>query len=408
MAKILVSGASIAGPTLAFWLCKSGHTVTVVERAPAVRTGGYAIDIRGAALEVVERMDLLPTLRARATDTLSNAFVDERGRPVATFDRGFGVIDPGDVEILRGELASLLYERTRPYTRYLFDDSITALTEDAHGVDVTFLHHPSERFDLVLGADGLHSQVRALRFGPEAPLLRHLGGAIAIFTAPNHLGLERAQWMLMAPGRVASIKSDHGNRTVKVTLIFTCAERDWDRDDLGQRRLATAAFAGLQGDFMRPILDAMQTADDFYADLSSQVRMPAWHLGRMALVGDAAFAPSAMTGQGTSLALIGAYLLADALRDTDGHADAIALAFGRYQAGLRRFVERNQDVAQDAAKSFAPRSSLGAWLRNFNLRLLPYMPWRRAIINMMMRDIARAAADLSLDGEPRPTAATTT
>jgi 2-polyprenyl-6-methoxyphenol hydroxylase-like FAD-dependent oxidoreductase len=391
MKKILISGASIAGPTLAFWLRRRGFEVTMVERAAAIRKGGYAIDVRGPALAVVERMGILPRMREQSTDTLSNAFVDERGRHVVTFDRGFGVLHPEDVEIMRGDLAQILYELTRADVPYWFDDSITALAQDADGVQVSFARRPPERFDLVIGADGLHSNVRALAFGPEEQFVRLLGSAIAIFTARNHAQLDRAQHMLMTKGRVVSIKSDRGNAEVKVTLMFSSPPVD-RRDPDAQKQATLDAFATLGGPVPALLAD-LKSAPDFYFDMTAQVRMPRWHEGRVVLVGDAAYGPSPMTGQGTSLALTGAYILAQALADPPDFPSA----FRQYESTMRDFVLQNQDVAAGVAKGFAPTSAFGAWFRNANLRILPYLPWRDFVFRLMMRDIARASTALSLD-----------
>jgi 2-polyprenyl-6-methoxyphenol hydroxylase-like FAD-dependent oxidoreductase len=400
MASILISGASVAGPTLAYWLRRAGHDVTVVERAPAIRRGGYAIDVRGAALEVAERMGILEAMRRQATDTLSTTFVDHRGRRVATFDRGFGVLAPSDVEIMRGDLAAMLYELTRDDVRYELDDLIVSLTQDAHGVRVGFARQREARFDLVIGADGLHSRVRALAFPAttDEPAMWPLGGAIAIFSARNHPRLERAQLMMMAPGRVASVKSDRGNATVKVTLLFSSSQDELGRAADGpdavdaQRRAVAAAFGSIGGP-LPALLDDMWRADDFYCVMTNQVRMRSWHTGRVALVGDAAYCPSPMTGQGTSLAMIGAYALARAL----GNGRDPAAGLASYERAMREFVARNQEVARGAARSFAPASAFGAWFRNLNLRLLPYLPWRDAVLRLAMRDIARAATAKTLD-----------
>lgn len=406
MAKILISGASIAGPTLAYWLHRAGHEVTVVERAPAIRPGGYAIDVRGPALEVAERMAILAPMRAAATDTQSTTFLDQRGRRIATFDRGFGVLAPGDVEIMRGDLATILYERTRDDVRYEFDDSIAVLEPDAQGVRVGFVRRPDARFDLVIGADGVHSRVRSLAFASAdgAPAMWPLGSAIAIFTARNHPGLDRAQLMMMAPGRVASIKSDRGNATVRVMLLFASPPVDadhGDRDRRAQRTAAAAAFAGLGGP-LPALLDDIQTADDFYCVTTGQIRLPRWCAGRIALVGDAAYCPSPLTGQGTSLAMTGAYALACAIGD--GRDPVAGLA--AYDRAMRGFVVRNQEVAAAAAGGVAPGSALGAWFRNLNLRLLPYLPWRDAVLRLAMRDVTRAATAATLNElVPPPVAA---
>jgi 2-polyprenyl-6-methoxyphenol hydroxylase-like FAD-dependent oxidoreductase len=397
MAKILISGASIAGPTLAYWLYRAGHAVTVVERASAIRRGGYAIDLRGPALTVAQRMGILDQLRREATDTRSTSFIDHRGCRVATFDRGFGVLGPDDVEILRGDLAAILYELTRGDVEYVFDDSIELIEQVPGGVQVRFASRRDAHFDLVIGADGLHSKVRALAFstagaaGAAEPIVRHLGSAIAIFTARNRPDLDRSQMMMMARGRVASIKSDRGNATVKVTLLFSSPPLGRAEPE-ALRRATAEAFASVGGP-IPALLEDMQQAADFYCVMASQVRIPRWCVGRVALVGDAAYCPSPLTGQGTSLAMAGAYALARAIGDA---SDPVA-GLAAYDRGMRGFVERNQDVAAEAARGFAPASALAAWFRNVNLRLLPYIPWRNAVLRLAMRSVERAANAQSLD-----------
>ena len=404
MAKILISGASIAGPTLAYWLRKAGHDVTVVERAPAIRGGGYAIDVRGAALTVARRMGILEQLRHEATDTASTSFLDHKGRRLATFDRGFGVLRPEDVEIMRGDLARILYELTRDDVSYVFDDSITVIDQDPRGVQVGFARRPDARFDLVIGADGQHSNVRTLAFPTDdsaLPVVRPLGSAIAIFTARNHPQLERAQLIMMAPGRVASVKSDRGNATVKVTLMFKSPPLD-RHDPEVLRRAAADAFAAIGGP-MPALLEDLWQAPDFYFDMTGQVRMARWYRGRVAVVGDAACGPSPMTGQGTSLAMTGAYLLAQAI----GDASDLEAGLAAYDQRMRGFAVDNQDVAAKVAQGFAPTTAFGAWFRNLNIRLLPYLPWRNLVLKLTMRDIERAAnVDVlgapALRGDTRP------
>ena len=226
--RILISGASIAGPALAYWLERYGFETTVVERAPAIRLGGYAVDVRGAGLAVLQRMGLLDEARRAATDTRATSFVDRQGRTTATFDRGFGVIDEGDVEIMRGDLAQLLHRATCDAVEYRFGDSIANLEHHDQGVRVTFERGETRDFDLVLGADGLHSRVRRLTFGDEAQFLRHLGSYMAIFSAPNFLELDRLQLMHNLPGKVVSLKPVRGNGELKVTVFFSSPPISYD------------------------------------------------------------------------------------------------------------------------------------------------------------------------------------
>jgi 2-polyprenyl-6-methoxyphenol hydroxylase-like FAD-dependent oxidoreductase len=393
---ILVSGSSIAGPALAFWLHRYGFQVTVVERAPALRRGGYCVDIRGAALEVVSRMGLRNALRPFEADTLSNTMIDEQGRRFGRTPRGFGVIDAEDVEIPRGDLSRVLYEASCGDVRYRFGDSIAALTPRAEGVTATFADGATETFDAVVGADGVHSRTRALAFGPEEAFVRPMGSVMAVFSAPNHLGLDREQLLFMGPGRVASIKSADQNRALTLSVFFTAPPEVFDyRDVRAQRQLVADAFAGAGWEFSR-LVEAMWTAEDFYSDLTCQVRMDAFHAGRVALVGDAAHCPSPMTGQGTSLALAGAYVLATELARS---GDPLT-AFPRYDASLRAFARQNQDLALKIGRGFAPQTSFQVKMRRLGMTLLPHLPGSQLIMKLAMRDIRNAARALELPTLP--------
>ncbi|WP_434418112.1 FAD-dependent monooxygenase [Nannocystis pusilla] len=388
---VLISGASIAGPALAFWLHRHGIDVTVVERAPALREGGYCVDIRGVALDVVARMGLREALRPLEADTLENVMVDERGRRFGRTPRGFGVIDPDDIEILRGDLAGVLFTATRAQVRYRFGDSVAALRQRDRGVEVTFASGDTATFDLVVGADGVHSQVRALAFGPERECLRAMGSAMAIFTAPNHLGLHRQQLLYSGLRRIASVKSTHGDRDLMCAVFFAHRDGFDHRDVPAQRRLVAAAFADAGWEFPR-LIGAMQGADDFYCDLTCQIRLPTLSRGRVALVGDAGYCPSPLSGQGTSLALVGAYVLAVELaRSAD-----ISTALRRYDERVLPFVRRNQDIALKLGGGFAPESPFQVRVRRLAMKLMPYMPGSSLMMKLAMRGIREASRDLEL------------
>jgi 2-polyprenyl-6-methoxyphenol hydroxylase-like FAD-dependent oxidoreductase len=346
MEKILVSGASIAGPAVAYWLQRYGFTVTVVEHAQALRAGGYPIDIRGTALDVVERMGVYPRLRAAHVDTRRLTFLDVDGAPIVSLEPQavVGGAEGRDVEVRRGDLAAVLHDATRDDVTYRFGDSIEALDEDADGVDVTFRSGLRRRFDLVIGADGLHSRTRALAFGPEEQFHRYLGYCFAGFTMPNPLGLSHEGVMWNAPGRAAALYAVGDHPQVHGFLNFALPEPPFAafRDPAAQRELVAAVFAD-DGWEVPDMVRAMRTADDLFFDVISQIRMPAWSRGRVALVGDAAYAPSFLTGQGSSLALVGAYMLAGALATARDHGTA----FADYERGTRGFVEQNQALVAE-------------------------------------------------------------
>jgi 2-polyprenyl-6-methoxyphenol hydroxylase-like FAD-dependent oxidoreductase len=346
MEKILVSGASIAGPAVAYWLQRYGFTVTVVEHAQALRGGGYPIDVRGTALDVVERMGVYPRLRAAHVDTRRLTFLDVDGAPIVSLEPQavVGGAEGRDIEVRRGDLAAALYDATRDDVTYRFGDSIEALDEDADGVEVTFRSGLRRRFDLVIGADGLHSRTRALAFGPEEQFHRYLGYCFAGFTMPNPLGLSHEGVMWNAPGRAAALYAVGDHPQVHGFLNFALPEPPFAafRDPAAQRELVAAVFAD-DGWEVPDMVRAMRTADDLFFDVISQIRMPAWSRGRVALVGDAAYAPSFLTGQGSSLALVGAYMLAGALATARDHGTA----FADYERGTRGFVEQNQALVAE-------------------------------------------------------------
>jgi 2-polyprenyl-6-methoxyphenol hydroxylase-like FAD-dependent oxidoreductase len=341
--KVLISGASVAGPALAYWLRQHGITPTVVERAPAPRLGGQALDVRGAALTVVERMGLIEPLRAMRTQMRGSSMVDSAGNELHRSTEhapSSGRLDSDDIEVLRDDLTTLLTERTTG-VEYLYGDSIAALRQDADGVDVTFAHAPPRRFDLVVGADGLHSHVRRLVFGPEERFARHLGMYLAVFTADNVLGLDRWQVWLRDETAGAGIYTARDNTELRVNVGFMSEPLDYDHRDLdAQRHLIAERTAGLGWEIPR-LLKAMWQAPDFYFDAMAQIEMETWSRGRVTLLGDAGYCPSPMSGQGTSLALVGAYVLAEEL--ARGPADALA----RYEARMRPFAALNQALATE-------------------------------------------------------------
>jgi 2-polyprenyl-6-methoxyphenol hydroxylase-like FAD-dependent oxidoreductase len=359
---VLISGASVAGPALAFWLHRYGFRPVVVERSPAVRGGGYPIDLRGVAVDVAGRTGLLPRLREADVGTRRVTLVDGRGRVTGRIrpDQFTGSAAGHDLEVPRGALTHLLHERTRDDVEYVFDDSVTGLDERPDGVRVTFRRGAPRVVDLVIGADGLHSTVRALALGDEQRFRRDLGFQFAGFTMDDGLGLDREAVLHNAPGRLAAFYATGGPTTA--LLVFASPPGTAvDPDDVDrQRDRVAAAFAGVGWEVPR-MLEALRTADDVFVDAVSQIRMPRWSSGRVALVGDAAHAPSFLSGQGTSLALVGAYVLAGELAAAGGDHRR---AFDAYERVVRPFAERNQALAGSGSSALVPASRLGIWLRD--------------------------------------------
>ncbi|WP_157248958.1 FAD-dependent monooxygenase [Nonomuraea typhae] len=372
MTNILISGASVAGTATAYWLRRHGFTVTVVERAPAIRMGGYKVDVRGAALDVLDRMGLLEAVRARSTEMTVATNYDAKGRKVATMDADlFGGRMDGDDELMRGDLTQLLYEATRNDVEYVFGDSITSIGEDG---TVTFERSAPRRFDYVVGADGVHSNVRRLAFGEEKTFARDLGYQIAIATVPNHLGLDREEAVHLAPGRTVNVYSTKQDTNAKALFMWS-----------GEEDLFTA-FAGVGWETPK-LLDAVRQAPDLYRDTLTQIHMDRWSKGRVVLVGDAGYCASPASGQGTSLALVGAYVLAGELA---------AGSLEGYEREMRHFVAENQKLGPVNIKGIVLNSKGMIWFQLRMIKLLPRLPWKNAVIDRIAGGIRRAANAISL------------
>ncbi|OIN82664.1 FAD-binding protein [Mycobacterium malmoense] len=358
MSSVLVSGASVAGTAVAYWLGKHGYSVTVVERHPGLRPGGQAIDVRGPALTVLDRMGLLAAARDRRTQIRGASVVDRDGNELSRDTESTptgGPIDSPSIELLRDDLIELLYGATQSTTEYLFGDSITALRDDGDSVEVTFERSAARRFDLVIGADGLHSNVRRLVFGPEAQFIERLGTYAAIFTVPNFLDLDYWQVWHYGDSTMAGVYSARNNTEARAMVGFMETDLRIDYRD------TEAQFAELErrmadDGWVRPQLrQYMRTAPDFYFDEMSQIKMDRWSKGRVALVGDAAYCCSPLSGQGTSVALLGAYILAGELASAsqDGAVD-YELGFANYHSEFRDYVKRNQWLVIDNIPGGAP------------------------------------------------------
>jgi 2-polyprenyl-6-methoxyphenol hydroxylase-like FAD-dependent oxidoreductase len=361
---VLISGIGIAGPTLAYWLDKNGFTPTLVERAPQLRRGGYVVDFWGLGYDIAERMGLVPELRAHGYEVREVRFVNAGGKCVG----GFGVdvfralTNGRYVSLPRSDLAALLYRKVEGRCEAIFNDSIAAIAQNGDGVDVTFERAPPRQFDLVIGADGLHSAVRALAFGSEARFEKYLGYTAAAFCAEGYPRRDELVYVSHAvPGKQVSRFAMRNGRTLFLFVFATDRPPPIDaRDTAAHKTLIHAQFdrAGWE---CPQILAALDAGDDLYFDPVSQIRLQPWSRGRAALVGDAAFCPSLLAGQGSALAMTAAYVLAGELGRSRAQPEQ---AFARYEALLRPFIAEKQDAAERFARSFAPRTQFGLFIRN--------------------------------------------
>ena len=388
--RILISGASVAGPALAYWLRRYGFRPTVVERAPQLRGGGYAVDFRGRVhLSVLDRMGILDQIRDQQTHLATITYVGADGRPTARLPNE---IFAGDVEILRGDLGRILYEATRDGTEYLFGEEITSLAEYADGVRVTFERSAPRTFDLVIGADGLHSAVRRLAFGTEDSQVSDLGLYVSIFTVANSFGLTRAGQLYSAPGKTAAVFSGRQAGQAVAQFFFCAPEISYDYRDTGQQQqILVRAFCGL-GWHVPELLRQLPSAADFYFDSVSQVRLDRWSAGRVALIGDAGYA-AGPGGNGTGTAVVAAYVLAGELAAAGGDYQA---AFARYEERLRPYVAKGQRQARGGRDFLAPATARKIGQRDRAFRMLSRLPAR----GLIRYASSRTATAIKLPGYP--------
>jgi len=382
---VLISGAGIAGPALAFWLNKSGYRVTIVELADGIRPGGQTVDLRGAGGDVVGRMGLLPEMQARSLDQRGVAWIKSDGRrraemPVTAFN-GNGLVSK--LEILRGDLIDVLYQATKDQTDYRFDTRVTELSQNNDTVEATLTDGTKLSVDLVVGADGPHSAVRRLVFGPEEQFVKPLGGYNAWFTAPDAVGLDGWYLMYQAPGLNASMRPSHDPALAKAGLAFRSEPVEYDRRNADeQRALLTRHFAGA-GWQCDALLSATAESDDFYFDSFLQVHMPTISQGRVTLAGDAGYCASPLSGMGTSLALVGAYVLAGELVDAGSlDAERIQAALQRYESVMRPYIDRCQDLPNGidgylpkSASDIAVTAQVMKWMQRWPFRSFAERKW---------------------------------
>ncbi|WP_445169940.1 FAD-dependent monooxygenase [Mycolicibacterium sp. Dal123E01] len=365
--RILVSGAGMAGLSAGITLGAAGHEVSIVERATHLRVNGSPIDIRGDALSVADKMGVLDAIRAHRVDMSERVqFVDAAGRTLVELPDSEFNDSIDDTEIPREDLARVLRDALDPATTLTFGESIAELRDDGDGVDVRFASGEQQRYGIVVGADGIHSATRGLVFGPESQFLHHLGLYVALAQLPNYAQPDRRNPMYNTPGQLAGIAA-YRDKALAV-LMFRSSWIDYDyHDPAAQKQILLDAFADHREWKIPELLDAAVSDPELYFDSVSQIHLPVWHRGRVVLVGDAAYCASPLSGRGTSLAMTGAWLLAEALRD---HTDDIAAAFDQYQHEQLPHVTYAQGTAAPGGDLLIPATEQEIDARNSRLSAL--------------------------------------
>jgi 2-polyprenyl-6-methoxyphenol hydroxylase-like FAD-dependent oxidoreductase len=386
--RVLISGAGVAGPTLAYWLAHFGFTPTIVESAPQLRSGGYIIDFWGAGFDIAGRMGILPQILDRGYKVKELRVVDSDNRrvagfPVDTFSR---LTDGRYISIARSELAAEIFLKAQDRVETIFGDSVDRIEQSAESLRVSFRGGQVRDFDLLIGADGLHSRIRELAFGPEQRFEKYLGFKIAAVQVEGYSPRDEDIYLLFTEiGQQVGRFTMRDNRTL---FLFTFADDNPEIPSTVQDQKAYLHRRFANSGWECPhILDALDASSDFYFDRVSQIRMPLeqglWTRGRVSLIGDAASCVSLLAGQGTALAMIAAYILAGELHRSNGD---YAQAFQRYQDLFGPFVLGKQNSALRFAGSFAPKSKFSLFLRNqiFNLFAHPWIANR--VLGMGMAD----------------------
>lgn len=385
---ILVSGASIAGPAIAFWLSRQGARVTVVEKAPALREGGFAVDFRGPVHRaVLTRMGIWDELHRIQTDMGRQTIVDADGTERVDLPAH---LMSGDVEVFRGDLSRLLYERTKDSVEYVFGDSIASIAQTPSGVDVTFDRGAPRTVDLVIGADGLHSNTRRLVFGDESRYLRFLGYYVAGFDMPNHLGLDRTARLYTEPGRTAMINNYDGDpERAGAAVVFSSEELSYDRKDIAeQKRIVAEKLSGLAWPHVEQMREALERADDLYFDAFAQIHVDRLSKGRVILLGDAGHGAT-MGGIGTGTALVSAYVLAGELVAAGGDHRT---AFAAFEAEITKYAKGCQKTSGNAGPFLAPPTEKKIRSRDRAYRMLS----SRLLAGVFKRITEKAASNLKL------------
>ncbi len=366
--NILISGAGIAGISLAFWLKKFGFNPTIIEIAPKLREGGYAIDFMGAGYDVAEKMGILPALEKVDIGISKLVFVDGNNKEKGSMNyrKIKKLMKNRALTLLRSDLARVIYNSLDKDTEIIFGDTITKIEQDDEKLLVSFQSGLVRTFDLIVGADGLYSNVRNLVFGSEAKYEKYYGYYTSSYTIENLSYEGRAFSMYNVPYKQVAVYS-YSEKTIAF-FIFTSSEKlSYEHHDIPkQKQILKTEFMD-SGWKCSELLSRIESTEDFYFDSISQIKMENWSKGRVTLVGDACDCPSLLSGKGSTLAMVGAYILAGELKQANGNYKT---AFEQYQNIFKPFMSKKQKAAQSFAKSFVPKSNFGIWLRNFAFKMM--------------------------------------
>jgi 2-polyprenyl-6-methoxyphenol hydroxylase-like FAD-dependent oxidoreductase len=384
--RVAINGAGVAGPALAYWLHRGGHEVVLIEKAPRFRTGGYLIDFWGVGYTVAERMGILADVRKAGYSVREMRLVDGRGRKAGLLDVDIfrRLLNDRYTSLPRGALAATIYRTIEGRVESIFGNSISGIEQRAADVYVSFEHGAAREFDLVVGADGLHSTVRKLVFGPESQFEKQLGYWVAAFEVEGYRPCDELVYVAYsAPGRQVGRFSLRDDRTLFLFVFAVEHMIGPEPHDLEQRKELLHRIFGNAGWECPQILQAMDRVESIYFDRASQIRMDSWSNDRVVLIGDAAACLSLLAAEGTGLALTEAYVLAGELRRA---GDDYREAFRRYEQQLRPFIESKQATARSFGGAFAPRTWMGIWLRNQVIKLAAIPPLARFFARRMLTD----------------------
>lgn len=378
--NILISGAGIAGTTLAFWLKKFGFNPTIIENSPKLREGGYAIDFMGAGYDVAEKMEIIPALKAVDINFSKLVFVDSNDKEKGSmnYQKIKNFLNGRAFTLLRSDLAKVIYQNLDTDVEIIFGDTITKIDQNEKEVFVTFQSGKTRNFDLLVGADGLHSNVRNLVFGSETQFEKYFGYYTSSFTIDNFSLGNNAFSMYNVPYRQVAVYSKNENQSTTF-FIFTSPEKlSYQHHDIEKQKQFLKTEFENSGWKCSQLLSHINSTTDFYFDSVSQIKIDSWYKGRVTLVGDAGYCPSLLSGKGSTLAMVGAYILAGELKQAHGNYQT---AFKQYEIVFKPFMEKKQKAARSFAKSFIPKSNFGIWLRNKVFKLMSSSIFSKLFLN---------------------------